>query len=511
LKRLLLFTFLLSVLASCLDSVPRDRPTFAPTQSASTIDPDADEVEVEEVILPSRPDGIVFMQPGHCGCLAGEPVTLGTCQSFCSSKSAQNPTLFVDIEIDEANSDFGINTLNKWCTQEITYEDPETGEVQVVEASPSCRIEIKDEDGSSGSLDFTPVAGATSAQIDITNLDDDKTYRMTFVELVSGARSNTIQVRKVSSPVVDPVGGPLAIEPVFKYACMNRLFISNDQNGQILYETFARQHYYFIAETRPEPLPGYFPNIYCHDYQTYGETPINNPLIEETPGHFFTWKKWDPRFFDLNENQKLEIHEILEQKIIEQGSTVSNTPEVFFELDYPNGPQFSQSGDGSAASSSDESDPISLGFYMTPFIDFQNGYKAYCPTQANYYGTNPLLVAMRDVVGVDTEALYIAKQDGVCDFILIPENIIKNIWFYLENGNHIEPNSDTIAGKQVQFYWPADPASPFIKKSNQRVYTLKSAAEVGSACSTSGGNVADEAPNTSYPPHDKRIGCIPKL
>ncbi len=509
----------MTFLVSCLDSVPRNRPTFAPTQSASSTDTDTDTTGEEvEFTPPSRPDGIVFMQTGHCGCLNGEPITLGACTSFCSGKNAQNPTLFVDIEIDESRSIVegsigqNLNTLSKWCSTEIQYQDPETGDVLVSETSPSCRLEVKDENGVTGSLDYTPVPGATTAQIDITNLDEDKTYRVTFVEIVSGARSNTIQVRKVSDPVVDPVGGPVAVEPVFQYSCMSRAFLPND-NGQVLYEGNSRQNFYFIAETRPEPLPGIFPNIYCHDYQIYGETPINNPLLEEQPGVFFTWKKWDPRFFDLNENEKLEIHELLEQKIREQGVNISETPEVFFELKYPNGPTFSQSNDGSGAASQGDSASAQrvLGYYLTPFIDFEDGYKAYCPTQDNYYGTNPLLVAMRDLIGVDTEALYVAKQESICNYILVPESTIKEIWFYIENGQHIEPNSDTIVGKQIQFYWPADPSSPYIKKSDQRTFTVQQASDIGTGTGCASPTNPDAANTTNYPPHDKRIGCIPKL
>lgn len=507
----------ITFMVSCLDSVPRDRPTFAPTQAARTTD-NLPEPEPEPFDEPSRPSEVVFMQSGHCGCLNGEPITLGSCTSFCSGKSAATPTLFVDIEIDESNSvventgGINLNTLNKWCTTEISYQDEETGDIITTEASPSCSLEVKDENGVTGSLDFTPVPGATTAQIDITQLDEDKTYRLTFVEVVSGARSNTIQVRKVSDPVVDPVGGPVAVEPVFQYTCMLRNFLPIDDSNGVLYETQNRQHFYFIAETRPEPLPGVFPNVYCHDFQTYGETPINTPLLEEQPGVFFTWKKWDPRFFDLNENEKLEIHELLEQKIREQGVSVSQTPEVFFPLEYPTGLSFSQSSDGSSGSAGGEADVQKvLGFYLTPFIDSEDGFKAYCPTQQNYYGTNPLLVAMRDLIGVDTEALYIAKQDSVCDYILVPESLIKQIWFYKENGQHIEPNSDTIVGKQVQFYWPADTTSPFIKKSDQSIYTIKSSTEIGqgTGCPASAGT--NQQSNTSFPPHDKRIGCIPKL
>ncbi len=115
---------------------------------------------------------------------------------------------------------------------------------------------------------------------------------------------------------------------------------------------------------------------------------------------------------------------------------------------------------------------------------------------------------MRDVVGVNTEGLYVAKKEGQNTHMLIKESLLKSIWFFIENGAHIEPTNDTVTGKQVQYYWPPDPASPFLKKSHQSVYTIKAASELGnvSANQSSGQGIP-----TSYPPHDKRIGCIPEL
>ena len=86
---------------------------------------------------------------------------------------------------------------------------------------------------------------------------------------------------------------------------------------------------------------------------------------------------------------------------------------------------------------------------------------------------------------------------------------LKKIWFYKENGTHFQPNDNTVAGKKVQFYWPADPDSPFIKKSHQRTYTVKRPDEL----SCDGTNVQDNANDATntFPPHDKRIGCVPKI
>ena len=56
-------------------------------------------------------------------------------------------------------------------------------------------------------------------------------------------------------------------------------------------------------------------------------------------------------------------------------------------------------------------------------------------------------------------------------------------------------------------------SSPFVRKSHQTVFTVKSAQELANGgngdVSTDQQN-ADGSANT-YPPHDKRIGCIPKL
>ena len=122
---------------------------------------------------------------------------------------------------------------------------------------------------------------------------------------------------------------------------------------------------------------------------------------------------------------------------------------------------------------------------------------------------------MREVIAVDTEGLYIAKEDNACNFLLVNESVVKSIWFYVEGGQHIEPTTDTISGKQVQFYWPADSTSPFIKKSHQRVYTIKSTSDLGNGCSGgsagTGGTSGSNGIPTTIPPHDKRIGCIPVM
>jgi hypothetical protein len=146
---------------------------------------------------------------------------------------------------------------------------------------------------------------------------------------------------------------------------------------------------------------------------------------------------------------------------------------------------------------------------MTPWID-QTTFRAYCPKQAHYFSSNQLFAAMRDIIGVDTEGLYVAKQEGAIDYILVRESLLKQIWFYIENGQHIEPNNNTIVGKQIQFYWPADVNSPFVRKSHQQLFTIKSANELSTGTASTSQQSSNGSP-MSYPPHDKRLGCIPSL
>lgn len=452
---------------------------------------------------PTRPDGAVFLQPGHCGCKEGEPITLGNCIGFCADKNHAEEILYIDVQVGEEIETSGLIDLAGWCTLPIEYLNPETEEIEVIGSQANCQAIVKDENGETGAITMDqPSVGSKRVKINIAGLDYDKTYRLQISEVQSGAKSDTIQVRKVSTRVSDPVGGPLAQMPVNQYACLNRSTTQDDNNGQLFFETARRSHFYFVEETRPEPLPEAFANIVCHDFITYGTTPINNPLIEETPGHFNVWSKWDPRFFNQSgaADNDMEIHRILRQKIEDQGFTLNENPKVFFPLEYLNGPSIEgETGSGQ----------MQLGYYMLPFVD-DSTFKAYCPKQEHYNSNNPLFVSMRETVGVDTEGLYIAKQNNVCDFILITESTLKQIWFYIENGQHIEPNSNTITGKQIQFYWPADPASPFVKKSHQRVFTVKRPNELTCSGTTNVGDSSNQNSSGSFPPHDKRIGCVPR-
>jgi hypothetical protein len=507
----LIFIILASTLfISCEENIPRNRPTFTDADlSAVDTTTEPEEKVVENDF--SRPSGAIVIQTNHCACSEGKQISIGNCVSICSEKSSSsdsNKKLFFDIELTTAitgNTDFG--DIAGFCGTSMEGQS----------AVPSCNVEFKDEKGNIKVINLVPSAGQTSFIIDVVDLAQDQTYRFSIVENTSGARSTTAQLRLSSDVITDTIGGPLALMPVNQYSCLFRVGEIDSNSGALIIADVNRFHFYFIPETRPEPLKqSSLASVNCHDLEIYGNTPINSPLLEETTGSFTVWNKMDPRFFDLDGDGAMQIHNLIEQNMALQGQALASPLNLFFELSWPSGINDGDSNPSGEQDSSDSSSAevvnTSMGYYMTPFLDDQT-FKAYCPKQAHYYSSSVLFKAMRDVVGVDTEGLYAAKQDNVCDFILIKESRLKKIWFYKEGGLHIEPTNDTVSGKQVQFYWPADESSPFIKKSHQRVYTLKASTEI--SCSsvpvpeTSG--QGSNGVRSNFPPHDKRIGCVPVL
>lgn len=507
---LLLFTLSQILIVSC-NEMPRGRPTILDDLAVTT---DVDENTLLEV--PTRPSGAIVVQSNHCGCQNAQPITIGDCDALCAERQSSSDglaKLFFDVELTEAITLDTFEDVAGWCNTEII--DPNTNEPAAL--GVGCSLEVKNQAGAVvETIPFDPAQGQVSFSIDITALAEDETFRMTIVEASSGATSTTFQVRRFSDLLQGP-SGPLQLMPVNRYSCMIRDVAVVDGSATIT--NVERFHMYFNSETRPEPLqPGTVSQFYCHDIEIYGSNPINSPLLEETTGVFTLWFKDDPRFYDLLDGDgQMDINNLIYQEVQLQGASLPSVPTLFAPLNWMSAfddGDATPGGDGGATTTVSVVNK-DLGYYMTPFLD-DTTYKAYCPTQNHYYSSDPLFKAMKDLVGVGTEALYVAKQDNVTNFLLINESVVQPIWFYIENGQHIQPTTETIQGKQIQFYWPADPSSPYIKKSHQRIYTIKSASELSDSSSNSASGVNGSTNTTggisnTYPTHDKRIGCVPLL
>jgi hypothetical protein len=150
---------------------------------------------------------------------------------------------------------------------------------------------------------------------------------------------------------------------------------------------------------------------------------------------------------------------------------------------------------------------------MQPWIDSSTG-RTFCPHRDDYQNGDPLLSLLYEIVGVDTEAIYMAEREpqsllniegkyvgAPSDVQLIREGLLKKIWFYFQNGTPVKPDHLTATQRTLMYYWPSDINYPFTKKANQSIYIVRSPSSIGKDMSLS----------TGLSPADKRFGCIPLL
>ena len=195
------------------------------------------------------------------------------------------------------------------------------------------------------------------------------------------------------------------------------------------------------------------------------------PLRITTMNHLSLWTD-DQIFYDLNHNGMADIGDLITNRLADEyGVFVHGNWFNLLRLD-------------------NEQNGHWKGQYLLPFVDDSN--VMFCPSKEDYLGYNPLFKVIGDILGVGTEALYLARENGVSEFkpVFIQESVLKAIWFVYQNGTHYWPNQ-TIGGT-IQFYWPPNFIVPHAKHPNQRIYTLF---------------------HFVYPQSisDGRIGCVPSL
>jgi hypothetical protein len=311
--------------------------------------------------------------------------------------------------------------------------------------------------------------------------------------------------------------GPLKNAPISQYSCIIRSFSQDTQTGDAYYETAYRVHFYYLPRLAPSKVDA--SNIFCHDIFKYGPADDETyPRLENIPGIFNLWDSTDPRFYDNNGNGYEDIYDLVVQKTKNYGGNILPGTKFFVKFSWPGSPTLNTDAGNSSTTSTTQ--PI--GYYMAPWIDQQNQYKSFCLNSSYYNSSNPLFQAFRDIIGVDTEGLYVGEKaaetiynsqnqpvaTGVKDYILIRETDLKQVWFYMNNGVPTAPTDANVANVAVYFHYPLNKTSPFIKGSTQKLYRVKGGNELA------GGNTSGTAPagtGTSYPPHDRKIGCIPKF
>ncbi|MBL7664336.1 MAG: hypothetical protein JNM93_04340 [Bacteriovoracaceae bacterium] len=480
--------------------------------------------EDEEVV---RPDKAVFIKSGFCACKNGVTAILGNCASFCATKgnTGNKTLLYLETTLGPEillNSQLG--NLDNWCKKVIEYTDDE-GETQTVGTNPSCKAILRDSDGNEIILDSPTVSSNNKLTIDLIDgvVGFNKTYVLSIVETESGASSDSIQIRRITG--LDSVSdlSPLKIDPANGYTCISRGYSVDEDSGTIFYESAFKLHYYFIDWDAPPIIPQGTINIFCHDIAAFGANDSSlYPRLELNPGIFSVWSMNDARFYDSKidptigtVNGKLDIHDIIDALIKSDGG-VGLSNDIFFKLEWPNFPQGAATGDSQNPGGT--SNPPTLGYVMSPWINSTTNI-SYCPTSTHYYGTNLTLQALRDVVGIDTEGLYLGIKEsesqtlsdgtvvvGPDDYVIIREGLLRSIWFYVQAGQAIAPTPLTEGSKTLHFYWPPNINAPYIKNSDQRLYTIRHPSQISST-SLNGGT---SQVNITQIPHDKKFACGPK-
>lgn len=444
---------------------------------------------IEERIEIKRPTDQIFVKKDYCSCLQGKPDILNNCDAFCAGRNTTTPTLFGSVTLGQdvaLNPELG--NLFNWCTKEIG--DGLTG--------PSCFLEAFD-GTSTARISIEIPANANTFSASLQSLAFNKTYVTRIVEQTSGARSSAFQIiRKKQN--TDPLGpdGPLKIMAVSQYSCVKRS--ANVVDSDYFFENAIRQHFYFASNNSPPPLPPGDPLVLCHDPATgINDNPLK-PRLELIPQHFAVWDQADLRFIDVQpQDGSPDINTQIQDRLVNEFG-VSASINLFGLFTWPNSPN---------------SGPQNLGIFMQPFVNPTTG-KAFCPGRQQYDGDDPIFKILGEVIGVPTEGVYLAEKEPEAlfdsdgnllevpqDILIIRENLLKQVWFYFENGKHFVPDEITANTKTIRFYYPPDLDEPYVRKSTQRIYTVRSPQNLGQS-----GNVGL---NTSIPAPDKRFGCIPAI
>ncbi|MBF0301226.1 MAG: hypothetical protein HQK51_21130 [Oligoflexia bacterium] len=508
---------------SCLNSSDKFKGRATVKTSSEdeegNVDPSADSTGAEVKIL--RPSNQIFINKDFCICKDSKPAMVGNCISYCNGRNtAAKPMLYGNVSV---GSEVGLNpdlvTLYGWCTKQIN-----DGLI-----NPVCQLEVYD-GTETRYLEVNIPANSNKFTADISTLEKNKTYVITLVETgsTSNARTQSFQIRMTDYSEQNAYSdGLLKLTPVNMYSCVTRSGSTANNNND--YELAYKLYYFYAKANTPPTLPPGNTFIFCHNIDKYGATDdVRFPRLDLQEQIFNLWNDTDSRFYDSDNNTNLDINDYIRDRLLkDHGITVANNMAIFYELRWQNAPPDAAGGGNNTNNNSSSTGSgtntnnnnaalVRLGYRMEPFLDTVSKL-SYCPKQKQYNSNIPILRILKDVIGVDTEGLYMSIREPIrtsdqngniiaapASYILIREGLLKKIWFYYDNEEKaIVPDDDTVSQNTIMFNWPPDIEYPLIKKSTQYTYTVRHPSQMSDQAAASNSN------RTSAVPHDKKFGCIP--
>lgn len=408
-------------------------------------------------------DNILYLKQNFCVCQDGKAVSYGNCASFCSDENTNGAEiLFASFAVAE-NSKY--QTAYEWCTKKSPWDF----------RNPKCVVSFKDEEGKTTDVDVYVQDNLIKA--DVTNLAYDKIMVFNLKETVSKAVSDAAQLVKYNPEINYPL--PLQIGYLNQYTC----FSVSEKNNY---------HFYFAPRMAPSAQTANS-DFFCHDWIQYGQRDSETyPRYQEIQQAVTIWPNTSPLFYDNDGNGNIDVNDAIRQRTKLNGGSIPLSTNFFTYLTLPgNDDLYSRSG----------SNKQSGAYAMNIWID-QTTYYSYCPNEAHYNSTNPLFRAIGDVLAVPTEGLYAGvESENKLDVILLREKDIKSVWFYMKNNQPKVPNDQNVNRVTVYFYYPLDKVDPYTRKPDQKLYKVSDAIELGMNTSS----------NTTYPAHDRKLACIPRL
>lgn len=426
----------------------------------------------------ARPDNAFSFKENTCVCRNDKPVSKGDCANVCRGKNTKGVnTLFADFAAGSVIANGNLKHVKNWCYK---YQIGDS-------AFPKCMLEVTDQSGNKKQIGNFSFPKNNSFQIDVSSLEDDQSYWLRLVETTSKAGSIPFEIQ-----IFDPIGYPLKTWSLSQYSCYPRTAKE------------LRSHF-FYAWPGPVAVPANG-NLICHDVAKYGERDdATFPRLDLQTAVAALWNTQNYLFFDNNGDGVLDVNELVVEKIRENGGTVKDNLRMFGVLASP----------GNRESNYEAGNPDSerLGFVMSYWVDAKNNFQSLCPDEKQFATDVPAFKAMKEIIGRGTEGIYIAdrSESELRSYLFVRESDLRAVWFYSKNGVATKPTEEQLQFQTIYFYYPFNKQNPYVKLPHQKVYRVRSVQELPQSLTSLQAFAHGNGEMVSYPSHDRKVACVPKL